>query len=174
MMEVVPRLLALQEMAFGSVTNAKGYKKINTVGIIQGDGVDHMSIKSLLGKVLALGYSADNVIFGSGGALLQKVNRDTFKFAQKASAIRVEEGGRRQWKGIAKNPVTDPGKVSKQGRLTLVRNHLTGEYLTVPIGADGSPLDEEFQDVMLVVYDCGRLLNATTLDEVRARAARGL
>ena len=39
-----------------------------------------------------LGYAADVVIFGSGGALLQKVNRDTLKFAQKACAILVEIG----------------------------------------------------------------------------------
>jgi len=127
MLEVVPRILRLQEVAFGSVINSKGYRKINTVGIIQGDGVDHMSIKTLLGNILAMGYSADNVIFGSGGALLQKVNRDTFKFAQKASAVCNAEG---DWVGISKNPVTDTGKRSKQGCVSLARSRMTGEYIT--------------------------------------------
>jgi len=167
MIEVVPRILRLQEMAFGYDLTSKGYKKIRNVGIIQGDGVDHMSIKTLLGNILAMGYSADNVIFGSGGALLQKVNRDTYKFAQKASAVLVDG----KWVGIAKNPVTDPGKVSKKGRLTLAKNLMTGQLETVTIGEDGSPLSDDYQDQMLVVYDHGKVLNQTTLDEVRARTA---
>jgi nicotinamide phosphoribosyltransferase len=170
MMEVVPRILRLQETAFGSVTNEKGYRKINTVGIIQGDGVDHLSLKTLLGNILAMGYSADNVIFGSGGALLQKVNRDTFKFAQKASAILVEDDfGGMEWVGIAKNPVTDPGKMSKKGRLTLARSKMTGEYMTLPL--DEGPMDEEWEDVMQSVYSYGTILNLSTLAEVRSRCA---
>lgn len=164
MMEVVPRLLKMQEAAFGTTLTAKGYKKINNVGIIQGDGVDHMSIKTLLGNILAMGYSADNVIFGSGGALLQKVNRDTYKFAQKASAVLVDG----KWVGIAKNPVTDPGKQSKKGRLTLVRSKLTGEYSTVNIDRG---YDVEFEDVMQTVYENGKLFNLPTLAEVRSRCA---
>ncbi len=165
MMQVVPAILNMQAVAFGTVTNEKGYKKINNVGILQGDGVDHMNIKSLLGKILVMGFSADNVVFGSGGALLQKVNRDTFKFAQKASAILVDG----VWKGIAKDPVTDPGKASKKGRLTLVRSKLTGEYSSADID---QTIDVEFEDVMQTVYaGGGRLLNETTLAEVRARCA---
>ena len=178
MMEVVPRILRMQELAFGSVTNAKGYKKINTVGIIQGDGVDHMAIKSLLGKVLLNGYSADNVIFGSGGALLQKVDRDTFKFAQKASAILVREilsmgahGGtyRDIWKAISKNPITDPGKKSLAGRVTLIRSKLTGEYM---VGDMDKDLNSEFESAMVVVYNNGMIQNKTTLEEIRKRASQ--
>lgn len=164
MQEVVPRILRLQEMAFGSTLTAKGFKKINTVGIIQGDGVDHLAIRSLLGKLMALGYSADNVIFGSGGALLQKVNRDTFKFAQKACAILLEDG---TWKGISKDPVTDPGKKSKEGVLTTVRSRMNNELMTARL--DLGPLNEEFEDVMVLVYHTGTLYNETTLAEIRAR-----
>jgi nicotinamide phosphoribosyltransferase len=163
MQEVVPRILRMQELAFGSVTNASGYKKINNVGILQGDGVDHMSIKSLLGKILSMGFSADNVVFGSGGALLQKVNRDTYKFAQKASAVLIDD----TWVGIAKDPITDPGKRSKSGRLTLVRSKMNNEYMTVNIDRK---LDYEFEDVMKTVYTTGCLHNLTTLAEVRKRA----
>jgi nicotinamide phosphoribosyltransferase len=165
MMEVVPRILRLQEMAFGYQMTSKGYKKIKHVGIIQGDGVDHLAIKTLLGNILGMGYSADNVIFGSGGALLQKVNRDTFKFAQKASAVLV--GGR--WVGISKNPVTDPGKKSKEGLLTLVRSKMTGEYMTAGITPEG--ISDEFEDMMQVVYSNGTIFNKTTLAEVRSRCA---
>lgn len=164
MQEVVPRILRLQEMAFGTTVTSKGFKKINTVGIIQGDGVDHLAIRSLLGKLMALGYSADNVIFGSGGALLQKVNRDTFKFAQKACAILLEDGS---WKGISKDPVTDPGKKSKEGVLTTVRSRMNNELMTARL--DLGPLNEEFEDLMVLVYHTGTLYNETTLAEIRAR-----
>ena len=161
MMEVVPRILELQAAAFGYTMTAKGYKKINNVGLLQGDGVDHVSIKSLLAKILALGYSADNVVFGSGGALLQKVNRDTFKFAQKASAVRKDD----VWVGIAKNPVTDHGKQSKAGVLTLVRSKMTGEYMTV----NHFNVDE-YTEVLEIAYAYGKQYNMPTLAEIRARA----
>jgi nicotinamide phosphoribosyltransferase len=164
MMQVVPRILQMQAGAFGTTVTSKGYKKINNVGIIQGDGVDHMNIKSLLGRVLAMGYSADNVIFGSGGALLQKVNRDTFKFAQKASAVLKGD----KWVGIAKKPITDPGKSSKSGRVALVRSKVTGEHMTVDIDKG---IDVEFEHQMHLVYEYGTLFNETSLSEVRARCA---
>lgn len=174
MMVTVPRILELQAATFGYEVNAKGFKKVKYVGIIQGDGVDHMAIRGLLGKLMVMGYSADNVVFGSGGALLQKVNRDTFKFAQKASAVLVSGAHGKYWKGISKNPVTDPGKKSKEGRLTLARSLMTGQLMTVPLGTEVNPvLDAEFEDAMVVVYDSGKLLNQTTLAEVRARANIG-
>jgi nicotinamide phosphoribosyltransferase len=99
--------------------------------------------------------------------LLQKVNRDTYKFAQKASAILVNKS----WKPIFKDPITDPGKKSKAGRLTLVRSRLTGEYSTVDFDKflDGK-IDSEYEDVMVTVYENGKMFNETTLDQVRARA----
>lgn len=177
MLEVVPRLLRKLAHAFGTTPNAKGYLKINHVGVLQGDGIDRMSLKTLLGNIVAMNFSADNVVLGSGGGLLQKVNRDTFKFAMKASAVRVRQPhkdpmytGEMQnvWIGIAKDPITDPGKKSKEGVLTLVRSRMTGQLQTARID---NGLDAEFEDVMVTVYDNGVLMNETTLDEVRARAA---
>lgn len=169
MMEVVPRILRMQAVAFGTKPTSKNYQQIQYVGVIQGDGVDHNAITSLLGKVTAvLGYSADCVIFGSGGALLQKVNRDTMKFAQKACAkLVVDADGNEVWEGIAKNPITDPGKKSKEGVLTTVRSKLTGEYMAARL--DQGPLNEEFEDIMQLTYYYGQLFNETTMAEVRGR-----
>jgi nicotinamide phosphoribosyltransferase len=173
MFEVIPRLLNMQESAFGSVLNSKGYRKINNVGIIQGDGIDRSSIKLMLNKLLLLGYSADNMVFGSGGGLLQKVNRDTLRFAQKASAILVEDVTRGQadcfnqhWVGISK---TTPGKESKSGRLTLVRSRVSGEYMTSTLDFNKN----EFEDVMQTVYNNGLTTNKTTLAEIRSRCFIG-
>ena len=97
-----------------------------------------------------------------GGALLQQLNRDTQKFAMKCSHI---------WRGtesvdVFKDPVTDHGKVSKAGRLDLVRDS-AGNYHTVALGKDEviHKLSE-----MKVVFENGEVVKEYTLDEVRARA----
>lgn len=161
-LKILPRILQMQELAFGFDLTDKGFKKIRNVGLLQGDGIDHEMIKEILTMMQRLGYSADNIVFGSGGSLLQKVNRDTFAFAQKASAI-VKDG---VLTNIAKNPITDPGKKSKEGIPTLYRSRLTGEYITLP----GQAANSEFELMMHLVYKNGALHNETTLDEIRARA----
>jgi nicotinamide phosphoribosyltransferase len=166
MLEVVPRLLRLQETAFGYTVNERGFKSIKHVGIIYGDGVDRLNMLTMIGNILSMGYSADCMVFGSGGALLQKVNRDTLKFAQKGSALLYEDG---EWEGIAKDPVTDPGKKSKEGLMTTVRSRVTGELMAARL--DQGPLNEEFEDLHVLMYHTGTLYNKTTLDEARARAA---
>jgi nicotinic acid phosphoribosyltransferase len=62
-----------------------------------------------------------------GGELLQKVNRDTQKFAMKASAACVNG----EWRDVYKDPITDSGKRSKKGRLALVRNKMVKLQLCV-------------------------------------------
>lgn len=162
-LEVIPRLLGTLARSFGVTENSKGYKVINNVGLLQGDGIDYDSIYTILADITNRGYSTSNIVFGSGGALLQKVNRDTFKFAMKASAILQDN----KWTPIFKDPVTDPGKKSKAGRVTLLRSKLTGEYLT---GNLEGGFNSEWEDAMVLVYDKGQLFNETTLDEIRARA----
>jgi len=167
MMEIVPWILQQFEAAYGYALNRKGFKQLNNVGVIQGDGIDLLSSQSLMGKIVALGYSADVFVMGSGGGLLQKVNRDTFKFAQKASAILVD----RKWVPIAKDPVTDPGKKSKAGRVSLA--HKIGgtspqDYVSYDIDL-GVP--SGYEDALVTIYDHGKLMNFITLAEVRKNAA---
>ncbi len=164
MMEVVPRILDMQAKAFGVTKNRAGYNKINHVGVLQGDGVDHMSIRSLLGKVLAKNYSADCLVFGSGGALLQKVNRDTYRFAQKTSAVLVDG----KWVGTAKAPKTDMSKSSLSGRIMLFRSKTNNELVNGDMGIMSL---NEYEHVMKPVWSCGLLLNETSLAEIRARCA---
>lgn len=162
-LEVIPRILRLLDIAYGHTVNSKGYKVINNVGIIQGDGIDTEAMQRILDKVIALGFSAQNIVFGSGGGLLQKVNRDTYKFAQKASAILVNG----EWLPISKDPVTDPGKASRAGRLTLLRSIVDNGFL---VGDLDRKHNSEWVDVMETIYENGKLLKTYTLDEIRARA----
>ena len=52
-------------------------------------------IKEIAVAVEQSGYSAQNVAYGMGGGLLQKVNRDTMAFATKLSKIIYQDGTER-------------------------------------------------------------------------------
>lgn len=71
---------------FGSDTNSKGYKVIRGAGVIQGDGINVAMIGKILDAVVAAGFSAENVAFGMGGGLLQRVNRCVTKTAMDSNA----------------------------------------------------------------------------------------
>ena len=97
--------------------------------------------------------------------MLQKLNRDTYKFAQKVCAIKVDG----KWQEIFKDPITDPGKKSKAGFLNTFRSRLTGEIMTLPVNAD-QETDSEWEDIMEVIYDCGWFKEFTDLETIRGRA----
>ena len=114
--EVLPKMLNILGKTFGYTKNAKGFKVLNNVRLIWGDGINQVSIQSILRVVVVMGgWSADNLAFGMGGALLQQLDRDTQKFAMKCSAAEING----EWVDVFKDPITDPGKTSKRGRLTL-------------------------------------------------------
>ena len=155
--------LAVNALAakYGTTTNSKGYKVLNHVRVIQGDGIDEHTIRQILDNLDVDGYSAENVSFGMGGALLQKVDRDTQRFAYKASAGLIDGA----YRGIYKDPVTDPGKRSKDGVLDLVQEGgrmVTKAYKTFDTDFPGS--------LLRTVYRDGELLVRDTLEEVRGRA----
>ena len=95
-----------------------------------GDGVNEDSIRGMLNILERYKYSADNVSFGIGGARLQRCDRDTQRFAMKASEL-VVDGVRR---AISKDPVSDPGKRSKSGRWELYK--VDGQYVSALTGAE--------------------------------------
>ena len=156
-----PNVLDILAEKFGYVINSKGYKVLNdNVRVIQGDGIDFEMIGAILEAMKEEGYSADNIAFGSGGALLQKMNRDTLKFAFKSSSV-VVDGVRRD---VFKTPFTDIAKQSKRGRLSLVRDEL-GIFRTVrekeaALGAD----------CLVEVFCNGEILKEWTFAEVRQNA----
>lgn len=154
---VLSRLLFIAESYFGSTKNAKGYKVLNNVRFIWGDGIDELAIAGILRRLVDLdGWSADNVAFGMGGALLQKVDRDTQKFAMKCSSAKVNGA----WIDVFKDPITDKGKTSKRGRLDLYKAN--GAFDTGLEGQTGSLLD--------LVYEDGDIFRVMNLASVRKNA----
>ncbi|MEM6463410.1 MAG: nicotinate phosphoribosyltransferase [Pseudomonadota bacterium] len=146
---------------FGHSVNEKGYNVLNpAVRVIQGDGVTPDTIKMILDRLLERGWSAENIAFGMGGGLLQKVNRDTLRFAMKANGRLGSDG---TWVGVNKDPRTDPGKASKRYRQAVIAE---GEdILAVPLKELG-----DRQNLMQPVWRDGELLRDWTFAEVRQRA----
>jgi len=161
---VVVRVLETLGERLGAQRNDKGYRVLDPhVRVIQGDGVDRESLHAVLEAMKRAGWSADNVAFGCGGGLLQRLHRDTCGFAFKCSSIVVDGIERDVWK----DPATDPGKRSKAGRLALVRR---GETLvTVRADAAAGSADE-----LVEVFRDGEIRRTWTFAEVRERAAQGL
>lgn len=152
--------------AFGFTVNSKGYKVLPPhIRLIQGDGINEASLPKILANMIEAGYSIDNIAFGMGGGLLQAWNRDTLRYAMKASARRDAAG---VWHDVFKDPISDRGKVSKRGRLGLIHECGLGScgFRTLP-----KNIADEKGNVLEVVYRDGVLLKETTFELVRERAA---
>ena len=147
--EIVIQVLDILGDKFGYETNGKGYKVLNPhVRVIQGDGCDYFMVEEVLKTMKNYNWSTDNIAFGMGGALLQKLNRDTQKFAFKCSAIKRSG----EWQDVYKSPITDTGKISKKGRLKLIKAD-NNSYTTVPLNV---PTSQE--DLLVTVFENGTIL----------------
>jgi nicotinamide phosphoribosyltransferase len=154
---VVDRLAAI----FGTTTNKKGYRVLHpSVRVIQGDGINMVTINAILWQLKNKGYSADNIAFGMGGALLQQVNRDTLMFAMKTSAVQINEG---EWIDVYKDPVGADFKKSKKGILKAVPDGLGG--ITT------HSIDSHAPNLLQRVWSTGTMLKETTFEEIRKKAA---
>jgi len=162
---IVPQLLDLLGEAFkeGVTTTSTGHKMLPPyIRMIQGDGISYESLGAILDAMAEKGWAADNLAFGSGGALLQKLNRDTQKCAFKCSEIIKTDGTKTE---VFKDPITDKGKQSKKGRLTLEKGP-DGKLVTITEGK-GSPE----KDILIEVFRNGHLQIDQTCDQIRALAA---
>ena len=163
--ETVPlEVVKLLDAAFGHTVNTKGYKVLNNVRVIQGDGINQDSISVIMKSLMDEGYSISNIAFGMGGALLQGVNRDTMGFAMKASAAKIDG----VWTDVFKDPVTDKGKRSKKGRLALIT--LDGEFVTVREDELVGDLRYPGVNKLQTVYEDGYILVDEDWGDVVARA----
>merc|ERR1719487_127336 len=150
---------------FGTTQTSTGHKLLPTyIRMIQGDGVDRHTLKTCLQAMKDAGWAADNTAFGSGGALLQKLNRDTMKFAFKCSWAKINGKG----VNVFKDPITDKGKKSKAGLLTLEKD-AGGKFVTVTDGRG-----DKGKDQLVEVFRNGYLLVDLKMDDIRARAAEGV
>ena len=165
--EVIKKTLEYFERHMQIQTNALGYKLLpKWLGGIYGDSMSREMIQETCRVMAVNGWAVDgrNFIYGCGGALMQKINRDTSRYAFKCSAARTE-GPEFAWFDVFKQPKTDPSKDSKRGRLKLLDlgsedypNLVTANY------------DHPNQDDQLVeVFRDGEILVDHTFEEIRGR-----
>jgi nicotinamide phosphoribosyltransferase len=157
---IVPKVINLLGEKFGFNINQKGYKVLHDkVRVIQGDGINYEMIPQILYAMKDERLSADNIAFGSGGGLLQHVNRDTQRFAFKCSSVIVNG----EQRNVYKQPLTDNTKNSKQGRLALINDN--GTITTVQSNGINN------KDILQPVFENGKIIKNITFEEVRNNAS---
>jgi nicotinamide phosphoribosyltransferase len=164
--EVVNQLLHIAAQKFGYTINGKGFKVLNKIRIIQGDGINGEDVDKILKRTVKDGFSATNVNFGMGGGLLQKdFNRDTNKFAFKCSWAKVNG----EDINVFKDPVTDNVKKSKKGRLALMVWPKTNVVRTLP--EDCVPKEN---NLLRTVFENGEITynGRTSFAEIRERSEK--
>lgn len=160
--ETIVKLLDILGRVFGYEINQKDYKVLHPkIRVIQGDGIYFHTLEPILESLKKAKWSADNVAFGSGGGLLQKVDRDTERFALKCSAVKIGL----EWSDVFKNPATDTTKASKRGKLILFKDE-NGRYQTRTVDRIDVP-----ENQLVEVFRNGELLKEYTFEDIRARAA---
>lgn len=162
MKEVLPQVMGILKDGFGYTVNSKEFDILQNVKVLQGDGIDEHTVVEPFEIAESLGISADSVITGSGGGLMQKnIDRDTAKFAIKASEITID-GVRYP---IAKDPITDHGKKSKEGRMKLQYEEFEG-YSTI---LSSNPRYDHVHDELRTIYYNGAITLNESIDTIRER-----
>ena len=161
--EIVPKVLEVLGEKFGYTENAKGFKVLHdSIRVIQGDGINWRSLRDILQAVMDAGWSAENLAFGSGGALLQKMNRDTYACAFKACYSEINGQGYE----VYKDPKTGSSKKSKRGLLALVNDNGTLRTINT---LEENPNDFG-GDLLVEVFRDGEVVQEWTFQQVRERA----
>lgn len=139
---------ALKKAKVGYV-NEKGFYTSDIFSVIWGDGVTPKTIGEMC-QVWTWSHemSMDILAFGSGGDLVQNVSRDSHKTAIKCSSVDLVNGGQRD---VFKDPITDPGKASKKGKVVTCRNK-NGE---IYVARTDSPDYKPEENIMKTVYRVG-------------------
>lgn len=161
--DVLPEVIRIISNGFGTITNSKGYGVINNAKILWGDGIDEENCDTPFEIAKEMGISADSVLTGSGGGLMQKdIDRDTCKFAVKGSNIIVGNESR----PIAKDPITDLGKRSKKGKFVLLENR------TFTIEESLAMDDVDSRNMLQTSFLNGKVIRRQSIDDIRNIANR--
>ena len=106
------------------------------------------------------GFASTNVVLGIGSFTYQFNTRDTFGFAMKATSV-VVEGERRE---IFKDPITDDG-IKKSAKGLIRVDIVNDDYVLV----DGVTVEEEQKGELKVIFEDGKFMNTSSIEEIRSR-----
>lgn len=161
-LEIVPDVIEALMAKFGYGLTKQGYRILpEKVRVIQGDGVNKESIVQIMDVMIDRGLAIGNIAFGMGGGLLQKIDRDSFGYAMKASAVFYDG----VWHDVFKDPITANGsKTSKKGKQGVMRSD-SGLFVARP--AANIP---EGAEALECVFLNGEIKKVQTFDQIRAAA----
>ncbi|WP_239495833.1 nicotinate phosphoribosyltransferase [Yoonia maritima] len=161
-LEIVPDVIEALMAKFGYDLTKQGYRILpEKVRVIQGDGVNKESIVQIMDVMIDRGLAIGNIAFGMGGGLLQKIDRDSFGYAMKASAVFYDG----MWHDVFKDPITANGsKTSKKGKQGVMRSD-SGLFVARP--AANIP---EGAEALECVFLNGEIKKVQTFDQIRAVA----
>ncbi|UJW75548.1 nicotinate phosphoribosyltransferase [Rhizobium sp. SL42] len=163
--ETPVQVVAQLAYAYGTRLNSKGFKVLDgNVRVIQSDGVSLQDIQMILGRLEGMGFSAENISFGMGSALLHKVNRDTLSFTMRASALKDDRG---VWRDIGRRPTNPQEKAPMSGRLAVITDGT--DIVNIPLAELGSR-----ENILHPVWENGTLVRDWSFDEIRQRAAEAI
>jgi nicotinamide phosphoribosyltransferase len=110
---------------FGGTRNEKGYKVLDPhVGLIYGDSITMERAMQILQGLEEKGFASSNIVFGIGSFTYQRVTRDTFGFAMKATHGIVNGKAI----DIVKSPKTDTGMKKSAAGLLRVEKDVYGKF----------------------------------------------
>lgn len=165
----------------GTIVN--GYKVLNPkVGAIYGDSITIERARQISERLIAKGF-APLLVYGIGSFTYQYNTRDTFGMAVKATAIkwnhRVGFDGNKEvyveeMVEIFKDPITDDGTKKSAKGLIQIREVLESDSMgklhhkTYEMVDQQTEAEEKFGQLR-VIYEDGKLLEETSLSEIRNR-----
>merc|ERR1719453_879898 len=159
-------LVAKIRTRFGMADGSNPFRRFKgqQMRVLQGDGVALDTVGDMLASLLSNGFCANTVHFGSGGGLLQKLNRDSLAFAFKCCAMYVGD----KMYPVGKDPIAG-GKKSYGGNPAVVR--VDGVLINRPV-----PMTtEEFRagvegDQLVKVFESGNILVEMNFSDIQKRA----
>jgi len=162
--EIVPDVFDVLGKRFGYTVNEKQFRELPPqVAVIQGDGMDYDECGRILEALNRRGWSSNQLAFGMGGALLQRLHRDTQRCAFKCSYVEVDG----EQRPVSKLPTTDNSKASKAGRMKVIRNENTKQWTTYTEDHEHYEFIKPEHDQLREVFRDGELLIEVTLSDVR-------
>ena len=165
---VITRTLDIMEkLNVPSTTNEKGFKVWNKMRILWGDGITKEVMESILQVLKNRKYSSENMVFGSGGWLVQNHSRDTQGWAMKCSQVSITRPNEGQiTKDVYKDPITAPNKKSLKGSVGTYQNRLHLELIAC---TEEEAYDKGYCTAMKTVFRNGAVMNEEDINSIRLR-----
>jgi nicotinamide phosphoribosyltransferase len=149
---------------FGGTETVKGYKLLDEhIGAIYGDSITLQRQDEIYSRLMDKGF-APVVVLGVGSYSYQYVTRDTHGSAIKATWSKVNGIG----VNVQKDPKTDSNKKSAKGLLRVELEN--GVYVLY----DQQTEEQEKEGLLRPVFENGKLLYETSLQEIRANVLNSL